>query len=299
MATSMMTTLALSLALPAVQMSDPTPPQSAFVAADFPAQVLAYRPAHRPGVTDARYATAINILNETRTSTGGDPTKLNAADYWNITSAFAMLNEPAEAIRIAFQAAASDDAPAICSYIAAMGAQSLQKTIPETILPFEADCARTRTLTPAFDADAYAARHGYDVGLVREILAIQRDDQRYRAANPVDWSLQRPLDLKNQTAVARLLQDRGGYIGRDLVGSDLESTLWAVVQHSDLEMMERFLPIIHKAVTDRQLGQTPLKMLIDRVQAIKTGAQIFGSQAGVPLAAPDVQKAVMEQYGLD
>ena len=63
-------------------------------------------------------------------------------------------------------------------------------------------------------------------------------------------------------------------------------------------MMERFLPIIHKAVTDRQLGQTPLKMLIDRVQTIKTGAQIFGSQAGAPITTPKVQKAIRGQYRL-
>ncbi|WP_312406369.1 hypothetical protein [Brevundimonas sp.] len=67
--------------------------------------------------------------------------------------------------------------------------------------------------------------------------------------------------------------------------------MWAVIQHSDLEMMEEYLPVVQQAVADAQLEATPLKMLIDRVHAIRHGTHVFGSQVGVPLADGQIRSA--------
>jgi hypothetical protein len=63
-------------------------------------------------------------------------------------------------------------------------------------------------------------------------------------------------------------------------------------------MMEQFLPVVQKAVADKELAVNPLKMLIDRVYAIRTKQQISGSQGGVPLADETTRAAVMQKYGL-
>ncbi len=63
-------------------------------------------------------------------------------------------------------------------------------------------------------------------------------------------------------------------------------------------MMEQLRPVVQKAVPDKELAVTQLKMLIDRIYAIRTKQQIVGSQGGVPLADETTRAAVMQKYGL-
>lgn len=273
--------------------------QDAFVAERLGEQVMTYQPVQREGVTDARFRMATNILAETRQASDADPSKLNAADYWNITSAFVMLDEPNETVGMAFQKAVATDPATICDYISAMGAGSLERRIPELVIPFQVDCSQRASSTATFDPAAYARENGLDPSLVRTLSEVLDNDHRYRATSPVDWSLQRPLDLRNQVVVRELYRTHGRYVGRDLAGRRFETAMWAVIQHSNPEMMEEYLPILQQAVADGQLEATPFKMLIDRVQTIRHGTQIFGSQVGVPLAADQTRSAVKARYGVE
>jgi hypothetical protein len=273
--------------------------QEAFVADQLGEQVMAYRPIQRDSVTDARFEMATNILAETRQASQGDPRKLNAADYWNITSAFVMLDEPVENIGVAFEKAVSTDSATICDYIGAMGAASLERKIPELIIPFQVECSQPSSSAAKFDPALYAHENGLDLGLVQTISEVLENDHRYRATTPVDWSLQRPLDLQNQALVRELYRAHGRYVGRDLVGRRFETAMWAVIQHSDPAMMEEYLPVVQQAVADGQLEATPFKMLIDRVHTIRHGTQVFGSQVGVPLADDQTRSAVKSQYRLE
>jgi len=54
--------------------------------------------------------------------------------------------------------------------------------------------------------------------------------------------------------------------------------------------MERYLPVLTQAVRDEELKKTPLKMLVARLYAEKFGYQVFGSQAGVDLADPQIRR---------
>lgn len=273
--------------------------QDAFVADRLGEQVMAYRPVQREGVTDARFQMATNILAETRQASDADPGKLNAADYWNITTAFAMLNEPNETVGMVFQKAISTDPATICDYLGAMGAGSLERRIPEHVIPFQVECSQRASSTAAFDPASYASENGLDPSLVQTIYQVLENDHRYRTASPVDWSLQRPLDLQNQAVIRDLYLAHGRYVGRDLVGRRFETAMWAVIQHSNPEMMEEYLPILQQAVADGQLEATPFKMLVDRVHTIRNGTQIFGSQVGVPLAEDQARSAVRARYGLE
>jgi hypothetical protein len=272
--------------------------EGTFSSAVFDESVLNYHPVQRDGVTDASYAKGLKILEETRSAAKNSPANLNAADYWNITTAFVSLGEHAGDVRMAFSKATQKDPGTICSYLKVLGPGKLESIIPETVMPFYADCLAASS-TEKFDLEAYIATNHLNATLVRKVLEIENADQKYRLLKPVDWSKQKPLDEQNQQAVLALYEQYGTYIGRKLVGQRFENVMWAVIQHSNLPMMQRFLPIIQKAVAEKQLPIGPMKMLIDRVYAIQTHTQIFGSQENTRLAAASVQTAVKVQYGLD
>lgn len=84
-----------------------------------------------------------------------------------------------------------------------------------------------------------------------------------------------------------------------MVGEKFSHTMWAVIQHSELEQQEFYLPVVHKAVQDGDLKSVPLGMLIDRIYIRKYGYQIFGSQSGGDLADVETIKKVKLKYGLD
>jgi hypothetical protein len=83
------------------------------------------------------------------------------------------------------------------------------------------------------------------------------------------------------------------------LGPELEHIMWLVVQHSTPEFMERYLPVVAEAVHANELQPAPLKMLIDRIYWIQTKQQIFGSQAGVPLADKKTIEKVQKKYQLE
>lgn len=63
--------------------------------------------------------------------------------------------------------------------------------------------------------------------------------------------------------------------------------------------MEKYLPIVQKAVEDKELDVVPLKMLIDRIYSQKEKYQIFGSQMGVKMASETIRQGVIEKYNLE
>ena len=78
--------------------------------------------------------------------------------------------------------------------------------------------------------------------------------------------------------------------------------MWSVIQHSPLEDMERYLPIVANAVKKEDLPKAPLKMLIDRIHQLRFGYQIFGSQIinseeGVEIAPDGIREMVKRKYG--
>ena len=75
--------------------------------------------------------------------------------------------------------------------------------------------------------------------------------------------------------------------------------MFFVIQHSNVEMMERYLPIVQKAVRQNELQETPLKMLIDRIYGAKKGYQIFGNQEFVDLSDKKTRIEISKKYGIE
>jgi hypothetical protein len=127
-------------------------------------------------------------------------------------------------------------------------------------------------------------------------------DQRFRGDQAEGLTeAQRALDLENQGRIDSLYAVHGVYIGRSLVGPRYETVMWAIIQHSDAGMMERYLPVVHQAYLAGEIGQGPFKMLIDRYHGLTEGFQVFGSQSGFgfELADEATRRSISQRYDLD
>ncbi|TWJ03495.1 hypothetical protein JN11_01039 [Mucilaginibacter frigoritolerans] len=263
--------------------------------------IFLFAPVQREGVTEQRFHYAQQIINDTKSASKNNVQNLNAADFWNITTAFVILKEPKSHIEAAFNKAIHSDAATICSYIKAMGTSNLDKLIPESFLPFYSNCAQSSTAESSnFNVANYAENNKLNPDLVSIISMIQLNDSKFRMTKPVDWTKQKPLDERNQQLIDSLFNVYQTYIGRQLVGKQFEATMWLVVQHSPLEMMEKYLSVVATAVNQKQLDQVPLKMLVDRIYWLKYDYQIFGSQGSQIRVADDkTREEVIKRYNLN
>jgi hypothetical protein len=272
--------------------------EAGFTSDQFEVQVLEYTPVQREGVSDASFAQGLFYLEQTKAAVGHNPDNFNVAHYWNVAVAFLTLGEPAAHIALAFQAAIEDSEESVCVYLDHMGRGSrFEAEIPEVIDPLLMSCdARATIEEEAFDVERYAAEHDLSEDLVREIVEILEDDQRHR--RPL-LEEQAALDAANQARIDALFEHYGAYIGRSLVGEELDYVMFLVIQHSHLEYMERYLPYVQQAVATGELGDvTPLKMLLDRIYYAREGYQIFGSQGPVPIADEETRRLIMETYAI-
>ena len=91
--------------------------------------------------------------------------------------------------------------------------------------------------------------------------------------------------------------DQYGWLGTDVVGDQGNSTLFLVIQHSDQQTQEKYLPMMREAVKNGKAYPGNLALLEDRVAIGQGKRQIYGSQIGrdpetmeyyvLPLEDPD------------
>ncbi|MFK7773801.1 MAG: hypothetical protein AB8F94_16745 [Saprospiraceae bacterium] len=266
-------------------------------------KILTYQPPHREGVTKKKFDHGLFILGEVRKDIKKDNLKFCYADYWNLMTAFHSLKEPHEHIVLVFQKAIDDNPKSICEYVEAFGEKAvtrLTNSIPEVFLPFYKNCGNLTSVEEVFDPISYAKKNELNIELVQLLHQISEDDQKYRKVRgEVDWSMQTPLDKKNMQLIDSLYNNQHTYIGKSMVGKELESTMWAVIQHSKIETMEKYLPIMHAAVKKGELSEGTIKLTIDRIYCAKYNYQPFGSQLGgtCELSSKEEREKVNKKYG--
>ncbi len=127
--------------------------------------------------------------------------------------------------------------------------------------------------------------------LVQELYAIDELDQRYR--NQMEevrlkygggtkemktlFKLMNEADSVNLIKVKAII-DKYGWLGADIIGSQGNTTLFMVIQHSDLKTQEKYLPIMRQAVNNGKAKASNLALLEDRVAMFEGKKQIYGSQ---------------------
>lgn len=87
-------------------------------------------------------------------------------------------------------------------------------------------------------------------------------------------------DSVNLVKVTAIL-DKYGWLGPDVVGRDGSSALFLVIQHSDLKVQEKYLPMMREAVKNGKAHGSSLALLEDRVALRQGKKQIYGSQIGM------------------
>jgi len=130
----------------------------------------------------------------------------------------------------------------------------------------------------------------WDRELRLELIDIAEKDQRHRRemrdvsdkygwnSPQMDslWMMQTPLDSLNTIRVIEIMEEHG-YPGKTLVG-DQAGAAFMVIQHADIEIQEKYLPVLKAAAEKDELSYRSLALLIDRVLMRQNKPQIYGSQ---------------------
>lgn len=142
----------------------------------------------------------------------------------------------------------------------------------------------------------------YDLPMRRKLLAIYNADQDVRGriivssrTNPDDkegraqlWQLMQHQDSIHSGEVTAIL-DEYGWIPSAKVGS-ANLALFFVIQHSALDIIERYLPMFEKAATAGDLPGDLYAKMLDRQLMYSGKPQIYGTQS---CWSPDLGKMVL------
>ena len=110
---------------------------------------------------------------------------------------------------------------------------------------------------------SYLPAQSYNKKLTAELDTILAADQRYRFLEaPIgseqdkeNMRRQDSIDYKNLQKVEKILAAYG-YPGKSQVGVKHQSTVFLVIQHSDLETQEKYLPLLTKAANMGEIKQS-------------------------------------------
>lgn len=145
----------------------------------------------------------------------------------------------------------------------------------------------------------------YDSSLAEELKIILHDDQSMREKleglrikYAGDTAMLRTeshrlavlinkQDAANMIKVADII-NRQGWPGPEVVGKSGSNTLFWVIQHADIDIQQKYLPIVRQAVKEGKLSSENLALLEDRVLLGTGKRQLYGTQIGGDMVANEV-----------
>lgn len=129
--------------------------------------------------------------------------------------------------------------------------------------------------------------------LVSLLDTVYLEDQKYRLQteeieSEYGWESDKmethlkTINLKDSINLIKVkkILDEYGWLGADIIGNQGNTTLFLVIQHSDIETQQTYLPMMREAVKNRNATARNLALLEDRVSLRKGKKQIYGSQIG-------------------
>lgn len=108
--------------------------------------------------------------------------------------------------------------------------------------------------------DSIISLHGRDSPEFRDFLRRNREQ-----------------DSLNEIRVKQIL-DEHGWLGRENVSERAGKALFLVIQHADLPVQEKYLPLMRRAVTQGKANASDLAYLEDRILMRQGKPQRYGSQ---------------------
>ena len=149
---------------------------------------------------------------------------------------------------------------------------------------------RWNALTDSMMVRKRRVEANFDKPLRRKLLMIEKTDQEVRMvylstrnSQPHDSiaeaealrEMQR-VDKINQEQICQILDSRG-LVGKDKVG-DAVGTFWTIIQHSDVEIQKKYLPLFQEGAKKGDITQEGVAMLEDRINMFEGKPQRYGSQ---------------------
>ncbi len=127
--------------------------------------------------------------------------------------------------------------------------------------------------------------------VTQQLLKIDELDQRYR--NQIDYietkygrgskEIQELFKKMDSADLINLVQVKGiiekyGWLGYKEIGSQANTAIFTVIQHSDQATQEKYLPLMREAVRNGKAKASALALLEDRVALQQGRMQNYGSQ---------------------
>ena len=132
-----------------------------------------------------------------------------------------------------------------------------------------------------------------DQGLRVQVNEVENKFGRESIEMKAHWKKMAEKDSINLIKVQKILDERG-WLGPDVVGGRGNTTLFLVIQHSDLAVQEKYLPMMREAVAKENARAGNLALLEDRVALGQGKKQIYGSQIGRNLETGEMYVSPLE-----
>lgn len=87
----------------------------------------------------------------------------------------------------------------------------------------------------------------------------------------------RKTDSLNQAKVEQIIQ-KYGWLGKSEVGDMANQTLFLIIQHTDMAVQEKYLPMLRKSVNDGESNAYDLALMEDKVLISQGKKQLYGTQ---------------------
>lgn len=91
------------------------------------------------------------------------------------------------------------------------------------------------------------------------------------------WSVIAEKDEECLEEVIEILEEHG-WVGKSEVGGQANAALWLVILHADLEIQNKYLPLLEESVAKGESRGQDLALLQDRILMRMGEPQIYGSQ---------------------
>jgi len=137
------------------------------------------------------------------------------------------------------------------------------------------------------------AKHGVyeNLALSKELWTMKIKDQAFYyhidvadkqlgPRSPVEgaiWELKEEINTRNLNRIIEIIETEG-WPKQSIVKGSAASTVFLIIQHSDLETQRKYLPIMTEAANNGEADWGSLALLIDRVNLGEGKQQIYGSQ---------------------
>jgi hypothetical protein len=122
----------------------------------------------------------------------------------------------------------------------------------------------------------YAQARIDTAAIVKQLEAIRVRDQKTRTVRD-SAEYAGFIDSSNCAQVEALIA-KYGWPGKSFVGVRGNNTVFLVIQHADIAVQEKYLPMMIQSVADSQSRLCDLALLQDRVLMRNGKPQIYGSQ---------------------